>query len=468
MDAHTHEPGTQSSRPRPSAEQRLVSEIVRRVSSGGYETWWTKVTGAGYCAAPIQLSRTKDGAESTVLVRCKNRRQAVCPSCSDLYAGDTWHLVHAGIGGGDDVPESVASHPLVFVTLTAPSFGAVHRATDSEQPCRHPEASGACRHGRPTGCASAHDSRDDLVGQALCIDCYHYADQAIFTWHAPELWSRFTLTLRRTLRRHLTEHGLDPASVKVSFIKVVEMQRRGVPHFHAIIRLDRSNPSDPRDCLQSPSSVVPRTLVDVTREAILATHLEVFAKGGEEVQLQFGVQFDVQPLPMDSAHSGDVSGENLLARRVAGYLAKYVTKSVVDFGLSPRRIGPAAIEHLDITEHVRHLLRSLVQISAEPGHERILESLHTLGYRGHVTTKSRRYSTTMFALRAKRSQYVQALRHAPESGAGFIPNGDDIGWEYKSHGHAAAGDRLLAISAARRERESRWAARQLTDRGEAQ
>ncbi|MHB1171119.1 MAG: replication initiator, partial [Lacisediminihabitans sp.] len=406
MDEHRQETGRSSERARPSAEQRLVSEIVRRVSSGGYETWWTKVAGAGYCAAPIQLSRTNDGAESTVLVRCKNRRQAVCPSCSDLYAGDTWHLVHAGIGGGDDVPVSVALHPLVFVTLTAPSFGAVHRATDSDLRCRASEGSAVCRHGRPTGCVSAHDSRDALVGQALCIDCYRYIDQAVFTWHAPELWSRFTLTLRRILRRHLAERDLDPASVKVSFVKVVEMQRRGVPHFHAIIRLDQSKPSDPQECVHAPSSVDARTLVDITREAILATHVDVFAKGGEEVRLRFGVQFDVQSLSMDSAHFREISDGNLLARRVAGYLAKYVTKSVVDFGLSPRRIGPAAIEHLDITEHVRHLLRSIVEISAEPGHERILDSLHTLGYRGHVTTKSRRYSTTMFALRAKRSLYL--------------------------------------------------------------
>jgi hypothetical protein len=138
MDEHGQETGRNPDRARPSAEQRLVSEIVRRVSSGGYESWWTKVAGAGYCAAPIQLRRTNDGGEATVLVRCKNRRQAVCPSCSDLYAGDTWHLVHAGIGGGDDVPASVASHPMVFVTLTAPSFGAVHRATDSDLPCRAP------------------------------------------------------------------------------------------------------------------------------------------------------------------------------------------------------------------------------------------------------------------------------------------------------------------------------------------
>ena len=130
------------------------------------------------------------------------------------------------------------------------------------------------------------------------------------------------------------------------------MQRRGVPHFHAIIRLDRSKPSNPSHCFEAPSSIDARTLVDVTQEAILATHVQVFALGGEEVRLQFGEQFDVQSLSVDVAHVSGAPDENLLARRVAGYLAKYVTKSVVDFGLSPRRIGPAVIEHLEINEHV--------------------------------------------------------------------------------------------------------------------
>jgi hypothetical protein len=72
----------------------------------------------------------------------------------------------------------------------------------------------------------------------------------------------------------------------------------------------------------------------------------------------------------------------------------------------------------------------------------------------------------MFALRAKRSQYLQTLGHAPVSGVGFIANGEDTGWEYTSHGHASAGDHLLVISAATRERESRWAAVQLANKEE--
>ena len=61
------------------------------------------------------------------MIRCGNRRAAVCPSCSYEYAGDMWQLLYAGAAGGrKGVPESIRSHPLVFATLTAPGFGPVH------------------------------------------------------------------------------------------------------------------------------------------------------------------------------------------------------------------------------------------------------------------------------------------------------------------------------------------------------
>ncbi len=49
----------------------------------------------------------------------------------------------------------------------------------------------------------------------------------------------FTFTLRRALARQagLTAKTL-AAQMRVSFTKVAEYQRRGVVHFHAIIRLD--------------------------------------------------------------------------------------------------------------------------------------------------------------------------------------------------------------------------------------
>ena len=66
------------------------------------------------------------GRELRVSGRSKNRRAVVSPSCVDSYTGDTWQLIHAGVAGGHhDVPASVAEHPAVFATLTAPGFGPV-------------------------------------------------------------------------------------------------------------------------------------------------------------------------------------------------------------------------------------------------------------------------------------------------------------------------------------------------------
>jgi len=70
-----------------------------------------------------------------LLVCCRNRRATVCPACSRLHAGDTYHLVRAGLLGGKNVPPAVRHRPRLFITLTAPSFGPVHRAGEA---CRPP------------------------------------------------------------------------------------------------------------------------------------------------------------------------------------------------------------------------------------------------------------------------------------------------------------------------------------------
>src|SRR5262245_4463716 len=68
-------------------------------------------------------------------VRCGDRRAYRCESCSHEYKGDAWHLLAAGLAGGKGVPESVAAHPTVFVTLTPPGFGPVHGLRRGA-PCR--------------------------------------------------------------------------------------------------------------------------------------------------------------------------------------------------------------------------------------------------------------------------------------------------------------------------------------------
>jgi hypothetical protein len=66
---------------------------------------------------------------------CGNRRESVCPSCSQLYKRDAYQIVRAGLVGGKGVPERVAHHPAVFPTLTAPSFGTVHTRNVKRHTC---------------------------------------------------------------------------------------------------------------------------------------------------------------------------------------------------------------------------------------------------------------------------------------------------------------------------------------------
>ena len=82
-----------------------------------------------------------------------------------------------------------------------------------------------------------------------------------------------------------------------------------------------------------------------------------------------------------------------------------------------------------------------------------------LGYRGHFATKSRRYSTTMRALRAARRTWNRRQRPSPQ------PHSDktvvtltDLQWA--GRGWRGAGDALLALSAATRAREHRRVARE--------
>ncbi len=95
----------------------------------------------------------------------------------------------------------------------------------------------------PARCAPVlqekHARDDDRLGEPLCPECYDYTGAVLFNAHAPELWRRFTITLRRKLARRAGLTGkVFAAQARLSYAKVAEYQRRGVVHFHAIVRLD--------------------------------------------------------------------------------------------------------------------------------------------------------------------------------------------------------------------------------------
>ena len=102
-------------------------------------------------------------------VACGNRRESVCPACSAVYKRDARQLVRAGLVGGKGVPETVAEHPCVFATFTAPSSArstpaasatarccpAVPAATPTSGPARTAATSHARSGTRPMTPASA-------------------------------------------------------------------------------------------------------------------------------------------------------------------------------------------------------------------------------------------------------------------------------------------------------------------------
>ncbi|KLO28406.1 replication initiator [Mycobacterium haemophilum] len=439
---------------------RVIDQMVRRASSLGFESWWQRAESVGFCAHPIHLTgRDQFGGEHMVWARCNNRRATVCPSCSDLYARDTWQLVHAGCQGGHhNIPTTIAGHPQVFITLTAPSYGPVHGS--ARRVCHNHTHIGGyrrCEHGKPLWCSRTHEDSDAAIGQPLCGDCYDYTGHVLFTWHLPELWRRFTINLRRRLAATLRAAGVDPGTVRVSFVKVVEMQARAIPHIHAVIRLDPTNSdSDTGDWASPLSPTELAALIQHAARSVTRT-VEDDTTGMSRV-LRFGAQIDTQPivrqmLEADSRPAqSDSPTSGVPGRRVAGYLAKYVTKSLADFGISVRRISTAAVGELDVSDHVRGILSTIAEL-AQTGVTGIGKWLHTLGYRGHITTKSRRYSTTMGALRTQRAQWKSNQRSKGLVKQHVSADAVDIEtlWCFDRAGHASLGDRVLATSAALRQ-----------------
>lgn len=464
-------------------DDAVVSQAVARASSPGFDAWWSRAAGSGFCARPVHLLGVgRDGGLLRVLGRCKNRRASVCPSCAQLYGADTWQLIHAGIAGGHhEIPEAVAGHPAVFVTLTAPSFGPVHTigdgTTGQARTC-HPGNNGfhRCRHGRPLWCGAVHDAADVRVGEPLCAQCYDYDAHVLFTWWAPELWRRFTIALRRQLAAAIRDAGGDRNLVRVSFVKVVEFQRRAVPHFHAVIRLD-GPPADDGQPTPPPADagIDAGRLAALVHQVAAQVSVPVAAPNASSVPVRFGAQTDAQPITpagkigettSATTELGDPSntagGTVRSPRRVAAYLAKYVCKSVAEFGLAPQRMSPMAIDTLDVREHIRAILSTLRDLAGLPGYGPMLAWLHTLGYRGHVSSKSRRFSTTMAALRARRAAWRQQHTRTdePARSCSDDPEGNRvIEWRLQQVGYGTEGDRMLAVSAAVRAREHRLIAR---------
>lgn len=430
-----------------------------------FARWEAQGRSARWCRRPVRLVgrtahveadtgevvsefSTLSEPDGTLVKACGQRRQTACPPCSSIYRGDAWHLIVAGLRGGKGVPEDVALHPTLFVTLTAPSFGAVHSQRDRggvSRTCR-PHARGTCLHGRARRCGATHESDASELGEPLCVDCFEYSAAVLWNALATELWRRTTIAigLRLAGAAGLTATAFGRVG-RVSFAKVIEYQRRGVVHLHVVVRLDgREGVS-----AAPPSEFTVAMLEQAVQRAVSGAAVPFPSTAGVSGHARWGSQLDIRRIRPD---------ENAERAALAAYVAKYATKSTDAFGRLDRRLRARDIASLDVPPHLRRLVLTAWELGGRPEleHLRLRAWAHTLGFRGHWLTKSRRYSTTFGSLRGARERWRRGDEGEMTTGSPVVLKD----WRFVGRGWANPGDKWLAETAAAEAVEARRLARQ--------
>jgi hypothetical protein len=351
----------------------LLDGVVARMTRPDYARFEAQLRSSGYCARPVRLRGRIDVCDAGGVRRqvwsthgepdgllrkaCGNRREAICAPCAERYRGDAWQIIAAGLRGGKGIPESVIGHPALFASLTAPSFGVVHKqllGPDGEPVrCRPRRDAPVCPHGVALSCAEIHAPEDPCVGEPLCMECFDYRGAVIWNNMLGELWRRTTIYLPRKLAKltRMTQERLR-ALVRVSYVKVSEYQRRGLVHLHPTIRLDRRMPAYRTEELRPPdrrftSQLLEQALRDAVRDVKVIAPEEL----GSMV-VRWGEQLDVQQLTTDDDER----------RRHASYLAKYTTKSIEQAGGLLHRINRGDLDNVHVRPHPRRYLHTSFEL----------------------------------------------------------------------------------------------------------
>lgn len=237
-------------------------------------------------------------------------------------------------------------------------------------------------------------------------------------------------------------------------------------------------------------------LEDAVRYA--AQHAVVSAPAGSGTsglrRIVWGRELDVQVVTL----SGDGAAQ-VTEQQVAGYLAKYATKAAETTGTLDRSVAcwhckgsgtdssgvgrcgrcggrgsKYEIADLPLNPHAKAMIQTCWDLGADLALEelRLRPWAHMLGFRGHFSTKSRRYSTTLTKLRSARLEWRNArllrsldrpegatLHHLEED---LDPDAEIVltvgNWQYLGRGHTA-GQALYARTIAEDMAEERRLAR---------
>ncbi len=230
----------------------------------------------------------------------------------------------------------------------------------------------------------------------------------------------------------LREHAV------ISFAKVAEYQRRGVVHFHAVIRLDGPDgPTTP-----PPAWATADALAQAVQHAAPRSPPPDRSNDSARAPSRWGTQLDIRRITMN----GD-----LTEQAVAGYIAKYATKAAECVGTLDRRINPLDnLEAFNLRDHARRLIATCMRLGALPelADLRLAHWAHMLGFRGHFSTQippllhhPRRNS----APPAKTTPATPRSPPAASPSSTRTPSSSSANGSTPDKGHSA-GDQLLAAA----------------------
>jgi hypothetical protein len=340
-------------------------------------------TRAERCIRPIVIRITGDASSASgvytgpgeFIMPCGNNNANVCPYCAKHNAKLRQRQMMQTLTNG---PVRCA-----LFTLTAPSFGAVHRAYWTEKDewrYRNLEPGDLERvmdqkreNSKKCPCGGLHTYLDDIAGSPVFLSKakkpkgksspsqhgkaktkgYDYAGETIWNTNLPNLMEATYAKLKRVA----ADLGIEKDNLRL--FTVFEQQRRGSLHSHILVVVvgeprkfaELVETLDPDNGLwQSPTSRIPSELV-AHYESPLAqdrftevlprllergihvskTPAEAIPyalwKGRTEPATTFGPQADIRVLDPDPETPEERIGEPKTFNQVAGYLSKYLTKS---------------------------------------------------------------------------------------------------------------------------------------------
>ncbi len=352
----------------------LLAELAERASRNGLPA-----AGARSCARPA-TARGRSACEGTsrpaattgagarcgrpitepdgVLRKaCGNRREAVCPACAERYRQDAYHLIAAGLRGGKGVPG---------LDRRAPG-----RVRDADRAELRACALAAARPGRSAAALPAAARRSGLPARqpALVRRDSRRGRPVPRRAAVPRvLRPRGRDRLEQPARRAVAAHDDLPAAhdgvadrdrtqerlARARALLLRQGRRVPAPRPRAPARPDPARPGDaglprrrapPAPARASTSSCSNAPCADRRRRQRAAARTSS-ARG----RVRWGGEVDVRRLD-----DGQVRGE------LAGYLAKYATKSTELAGGVLHRVSEHEVDELPVSDHVRAYLRAGVQ-----------------------------------------------------------------------------------------------------------